>query len=84
MDMCLKLSLQDDVAFDRSGAVRPAPARVGDLRLEGWCRGRRRVVATCSVMAAPGRAANADDSGTIQEKMDGAKRRLQPLVSFRG
>jgi hypothetical protein len=26
----------------------------------------------------------ADDSGSIQEKVDGAERRLQPLVSFRG
>jgi hypothetical protein len=35
-------------------------------------------------MRAPRRATNADDSGTIQEKVDGAERRLHQLVNFRG
>jgi hypothetical protein len=30
------------------------------------------------------RAANADEAGTIQEKVDGAKRRLHRVVSFLG
>jgi hypothetical protein len=31
-----------------------------------------------------GAAAAADDSGTIQEKVDGAKRRLHHMMSFLG
>jgi hypothetical protein len=31
-----------------------------------------------------GRVANADDSGTIQEKVDGAERRLHHVLNFLG
>jgi hypothetical protein len=49
-----------------------------------WTRRFRGIQGLKIACQPPRRAANADLSGTIQEKVDGAKRRLHQMLSFRG